>query len=110
MAVHYKNVVTQDTQRRRLATFDGNYEWDSFLLTFEHQARKYGWTAAERVDRLHKCLRGAAIKYVCSLPERTREDHALLVEQLTQCFGTRTPYYGQEEAEGAEAGERGDVS
>lgn len=73
----------------KLATLDRNDDWESFLLPFERQARKYGWSAAERVDRLHECLRGAVIRYVCSLPERTREDYVLLVEQLTQRFGKR---------------------
>lgn len=63
----------------------------TLLLPLKRQARKYGWTAIERVDRLHECLRGAAIRYVCSLPERTREDYILLVEQLTQCFGRMDP-------------------
>uniref|UniRef100_A0AAV2LHK1 Gypsy retrotransposon integrase-like protein 1 n=1 Tax=Knipowitschia caucasica TaxID=637954 RepID=A0AAV2LHK1_KNICA len=60
-------------------------------MPFERQARKYGWSAMERVDRLHECLRGAAVRYVCSLPERTREDYVLLVEQLTQRFGKKDP-------------------
>ncbi|KAM3596786.1 uncharacterized protein V6R79_020929 [Siganus canaliculatus] len=88
---HNNQPTWQEVQRPRLATFDGNDDWDSFLLPFERQARKYGWTAAERVDRLHECLRGAAIRYVCSLPERTREDYVLLVEQLTQRFGRKDP-------------------
>lgn len=41
--------------------------------------------------RLYDCLRGAAIKYVCSLPEHIREDYTLLKEQLTQRFGQRDP-------------------
>jgi len=89
--VHNSQLALQEAQGPRLATFDGNDDWDSFLLPFERQARKYGWTAAERVDRLHECLRGAAIRYVCSLPERTREDYVLLVEQLTQRFGKKDP-------------------
>ncbi|KAK7918651.1 hypothetical protein WMY93_009935 [Mugilogobius chulae] len=80
-----------EPQRPKLATFDGNEDWDSFLMPFERQARKCGWSAIERVDRLHECLRGAAVRYVCSLPERTREDYVLLVEQLTQRFGKRDP-------------------
>uniref|UniRef100_A0AAV2MLZ3 ribonuclease H n=1 Tax=Knipowitschia caucasica TaxID=637954 RepID=A0AAV2MLZ3_KNICA len=60
-------------------------------MPFERQARKYGWSAMERVDRLHECLRGAAVRYVCSLPERTREDYVLLVKQLTQRFGKKDP-------------------
>lgn len=81
----------QEVHRPKLATFDGSNDRDSFLLPFERQVRKYGWSAAEKVDRLHECLRGAAIRYVCSLPERTREDYVLLVEQLTQRFGKKDP-------------------
>ena len=86
----YYNTLSEP-QRPKLATFDGNEDWDSFLMPFERQARKYGWSAIERVDRLHECLRGAAMRYVCSLPERTREDYVLLVEQLTQRFGKKDP-------------------
>lgn len=81
----------QDVRRPKLATYDGRDDWDAFLLPFERLARKYGWTARERVDRLLECLRGAAIRYVRSLPERTREDYVLLVEQLTQRFGLKAP-------------------
>lgn len=75
----------------KLTTYDGQEDWDSFLLPFEHQARKYGWTGAERVDRLHECLRGVAVRYVCSLSEHIREDYTLLKEQLTQRFGVKDP-------------------
>lgn len=60
-------------------------------MPFERLAQKYGWTGAERVDRLHECLRGVAIRYVCSLPEHIREDYTLLKEQLTQRFGVKDP-------------------
>lgn len=60
-------------------------------MPFECQACNYGWTSAERVDRLHECLRGVAIRYVCSLPEHIREDYTLLKEQLTQRFGVKDP-------------------
>lgn len=43
------------------------------------------------MDCLYDCLRGPAIKYVCSLPEHIREDYTLLKEQLTQRFGQRDP-------------------
>ena len=60
-------------------------------MPFERHARKYGWTGAERVDGLHDCLRGVAIRYVCSLPEHVREDYTLLKEHLTQRFGVKDP-------------------
>ncbi|XP_043972480.1 uncharacterized protein LOC122830832 [Gambusia affinis] len=86
---YYNNC--SELQRPKLATYEGDEDWDSFLMPFERQARKHGWSAAERVDRLHECLRGAAVRYICSLPERTREDYVLLVEQLTQRFGKKDP-------------------
>ncbi|KAL0158975.1 hypothetical protein M9458_047051, partial [Cirrhinus mrigala] len=52
---------------------------------------KYGWSGDYRVDCLYDCLRGSAIKYVCSLPQHIREDYTLLKEQLTQRFGQRDP-------------------
>ena len=80
-----------ETPKAKLALYDGKEDWDSFLLQFERQAHKYGWTGAERVDRLHECLRGVAIRYVCALPEHVREDYTLLKEQLTQRFGVKDP-------------------
>lgn len=88
---HSGQQFMQDVRRPKLAIYDGKEDWDAFLLPFERLARKYGWTAPERVDRLLECLRGAAIRYVCSLPERIREDYVLLVEQLTQRFGLKDP-------------------
>lgn len=82
---------TNEAWKIKLATYDGQEYWDSFLLPFERQARKHGWTGAERVDRLHECLCGAAIRYVCSLPEHIHEDYTLFKEQLTQRFGVKDP-------------------
>lgn len=53
----------------KLATHDGKEDCDPFLLPFECQACKYGWTGAEQVDRLYECLCGVAIRYVFSLLE-----------------------------------------
>ncbi|KAL2098215.1 hypothetical protein ACEWY4_007422 [Coilia grayii] len=83
--------TTYDCPRTKMATYDGKEDWESFLLPFERLARKYGWNGAERVDRLHECLRGAAMRYVCSLPEHIREDYTLLKEHLTQRFGQHDP-------------------
>ncbi|RXM33956.1 hypothetical protein EOD39_5080 [Acipenser ruthenus] len=75
----------------KLATYDGKEDWDSFFVPFEQVARRHGWTDSERVDKLHEHLRGAAIRYMCSLSEHVREDYSLLVEQLTQRFGQKDP-------------------
>lgn len=75
----------------KMATYDRKEDWESFLLPFELMALKYGWNGAERVDRLHECLRGAATRYVCSFPEHIREDYTLLKEHLTQRFGQHDP-------------------
>ncbi|ROI47877.1 hypothetical protein DPX16_16300 [Anabarilius grahami] len=88
---HQGQAIPQESPRAKLAIFDGSGDWESFLVPFERQARNYGWSGAHRVDYLHECLRGAAIKYVCSLPEHIREDYILLKEQLTQRFGQRDP-------------------
>ncbi|XP_038154197.1 uncharacterized protein LOC119791901 [Cyprinodon tularosa] len=80
-----------DGPRPKMATYDGKEDWEPFLLPFERLARKYSWTGAERVDKLHECLRGAAMRYVCSLPEHIREDYTLLKEHLTQRFGHQDP-------------------
>lgn len=74
-----------------MATYDGKEDWEPFLLPFERLARKYAWTGAERIDKLHDCLHGAAMRYVCSPPEHIREDYTLLKEHLTQCFGQQDP-------------------
>ncbi len=69
--------LTLMSYRPQLATFDGNDDWDSFLLSFECQARKYRCRTAQSVDWLHECLRGTALRYVCSL--QTAEDFICLV-------------------------------
>ncbi len=89
---HYQGQpIAAEGPKAKLAVFDGSGDWESFLVPFEWQARKYGWSGDYRVDCLYGCLRGPAIKYVCSLPEHIREDYTLLKEQLTQRFGQRDP-------------------
>ncbi len=89
---HYQGQpIAAEGPKAKLAVFDGSGDWESFLVPFERQARKYGWSGDYRVDCLYGCLRGPAIKYVCSLPEHIREDYTLLKEQLTQRFGQRDP-------------------
>ncbi len=89
---HYQGQpIDAEGPKTKLAVFDGSGDWESFLVPFERQARKYGWSGDYRVDCLYGCLRGPVIKYVCSLPEHIREDYILLKEQLTQRFGQREP-------------------
>ncbi|XP_049326794.1 uncharacterized protein LOC125786977 [Astyanax mexicanus] len=76
---------------RALASFEGKDDWASFFIPFERMAQRQNWTSTERVDRLHERLRGAAIRFVCSLPEHVREDYALLTEQLAQRYGHTDP-------------------
>ncbi|RXN38748.1 Retrovirus-related Pol polyprotein from transposon 412 [Labeo rohita] len=77
--------------KAKLDTYDGKDDWDSFIIPFERRAVIYRWSAVERVDKLHECLRGAAVKYLCSLPEHIREDYFLLKEQLAFRFGQKEP-------------------
>lgn len=61
-----------DGPKAKLDTYDGKDDWDSFIIPFERRAVIYRWSAVERVDKLHECLRGAAVRYLCSLPEHIR--------------------------------------
>ncbi|KAL1276781.1 hypothetical protein QQF64_036404 [Cirrhinus molitorella] len=70
-------------------TYDGKDDWDSFIIPFECRAAIYRWSTMERVDKLHECLWGAAVRYLCSLPEHIREDYFLLKEQLAFWFGKK---------------------
>ncbi|KAL1258960.1 hypothetical protein QQF64_009537 [Cirrhinus molitorella] len=70
-------------------TYDGKDDWDSFIIPFECRAAIYRWSTMERVDKLHECLWGAAVRYLCSLPEHIREDYFLLKEQLAFWFGQK---------------------
>lgn len=49
---HHSQPILQETHRPKIPIFDGSDDWDSFLVPFQCQARKNGWTAAERVDKL----------------------------------------------------------
>ncbi len=80
-----------DGPRAKLDTYDGKDDWDSFIIPFERRDVIYRWSAVERVDKLHECLRGAAVRYLCSLPEHIREDYFLLEEQLAFRFGQKEP-------------------
>jgi hypothetical protein len=43
-------------------------------------------TEADKVDRLHFCLSGAAIKFVCALPEHIWESYHGLTGQMAARF------------------------
>ncbi|KAI7809323.1 hypothetical protein IRJ41_005269 [Triplophysa rosa] len=78
--------------KAKLDTYDGKDDWDSFIIPFERRASCiYRWSTVERVDKLYECLRGAAVRYLCSLPEHVREDYFLLKEQLAFRFGQKEP-------------------
>ncbi|KAI7811653.1 hypothetical protein IRJ41_008241 [Triplophysa rosa] len=95
---HYQGQpVATEGPKAKLAVFDGSGDWEAFLVPFERRARKHSWSGDYRVDCLYECLRGTAIKYVCSLPEHIREDYILLKEQLTHRFGLRDPPTTQKE-------------
>ncbi|KAL0162333.1 hypothetical protein M9458_041729 [Cirrhinus mrigala] len=90
--LHYQGQpFAAEGPKAKLAVFDGSGDWKSFLVPFEHQARKYGWSGDYRVGCLYDYLRVSAIKYVCSLPEHIREDYTLLKEQLTRVLVSAAP-------------------
>jgi hypothetical protein len=62
-----------DAVRPKAATFDGKDDWETFAMPFQRRAERSGWSNQEKVDHLHECLRGSAVRYVCSLPYDIRE-------------------------------------
>ena len=79
--------------RTKMATFEATErdDWDAFYSAFERLARHLQWSPLEKLDRLHESLRGAAAKFVGLLPERVKEDYALLVGELKGRFCWREP-------------------
>lgn len=71
-----------DGLKTKLAMFEGKEDWGSFI--------KYYWNS-EKLDRLHKCLRGHSICFVCSLPQYVREDNDQLAAHLQTRFGKKEP-------------------
>ncbi len=51
---HYQGQpIAAEGPKAKLAVFDGSGDWESFLVPFERQARKYGWSGDYRVDCLY---------------------------------------------------------
>ena len=69
------------------STFDGNQDWRPFYLQFELTAKRYGWSAEVKLDRLIELLRDKALKYFSTLTESDREDYGKLVGKLNNRFG-----------------------
>lgn len=46
----------------KLSTDDGKTEWRPYLIQFDHIAKKYNWSDAEKLDKLIECLRDRALK------------------------------------------------
>ena len=77
--------------RAKMPTFEGKDEWDSFIRPFERLAHRSHWTHAQRLDRLHESLRGAAASFTYVQPLPVQEDYNLLCEQLQLRFGRKDP-------------------
>ena len=77
--------------RAKMPTFEGKDEWDSFIRPFERLAHRSHWTYAQRLDRLHESLRGAAASFTYVQPLPVQEDYDLLCEQLQLRFGRKDP-------------------
>ena len=70
----------------KLSTYDGKTEWKPYILQFNHIAKKYNWTEAEKLDKLIECLRDRALKFFSSRSEAAQGNFNLLCYQMKERF------------------------
>lgn len=73
-------------------TFDGEEPWEDFFAKFKFIARINGHTE-NRAWLMCACMRGAALKFACRLPEETQDDFEALVKHLERRFKKKIAVY-----------------
>ncbi|MES9879517.1 MAG: retroviral-like aspartic protease family protein, partial [Sedimenticola sp.] len=71
--------------------YDGREDIDLFLIPFERMAESYQWSDLDRIDRLFQCLRGDAMRYMCTLTKEVTNNYRLLTGHLMKRFGQKDP-------------------
>ena len=80
------NLVCQGTQSK-LIMYEGNLDWESFIIPFECMANRYGWTERDRINWLFDSLHRPALRYLCMLTESGDMVFADIKGKLYQHFG-----------------------
>lgn len=72
----------------RMALYDGKGDWRPYILQFDYIADRYGWSPAQRLDKVIECLRDKALKYF-SVKTKSIRDYTQLCEKMNERFGKK---------------------
>ena len=69
--------------------YNGKVEWKVFWLQFDLISKRFGWTCANKLDRLVSLLRDDALAFYADLPAIVRDHLPALVEAFSRRFDDR---------------------
>ncbi|ESO97911.1 hypothetical protein LOTGIDRAFT_153019 [Lottia gigantea] len=72
-------LTRSDVPHLKLPTLDGSGEWDAFTLPFTRAANR------------NECTRGAAAKFITTLPQEIIGDYNQLMKHMQSQFGRKNP-------------------
>ena len=75
----------------KMPSYEGKDEIDVFFTPFERLAARGGWGDDEKIDRLYQCLKGPAMRFLCTLPQEVCGNYSELKASLIERFGKREP-------------------
>ena len=87
---HDSYSVSKVTARKAMSpeTYDGEGDWEEYLLHFSDVAEWNGWTEYEKATQLGLHLRGMARSIKTDLPHHVAVDFGLLVQTLHKYFSS----------------------
>ena len=79
----------QQPQFPKLSTYDGNNDWNSYYLQFEHAANRFEWNEEQKLDTFLLCPRGKVLKFFSTRPVSIQKYFDQLMEKMYQRFGKK---------------------
>ena len=86
----YHDENRRNEPRISLPNYNGNTNWNSFLIQFQLLADRFDWGRRRQAEKMILCLRDEAQSFVVQLPVHIRQDLDALCKELDKRFGDHT--------------------
>ena len=86
----YHDENRRNEPRISLPNYNGNTNWNSFLIQFQLLADRFDCGRRRQAEEMILCLRDEAQSFVAQLPVHSRQDMHALCKELDKRFGDHT--------------------
>ena len=85
--IRVSNTVRPEPHTQRI-TYDGNTDWEAFIVPFERMAKRYEWSEVDQINWLFDFMYRPPLRYLCGLAARRQEvTYEDLINHLSYRFG-----------------------